>query len=100
MRIINTNQIIKLWLIYQENGENVTGETDLSVDIVNNINNSVIASYQLTELGTTALYFYNWNSSDIDLETDIRVVYKKGTEILFSEEFYVDSLEDSDGIII
>jgi len=99
MKVISPGQIIKLWLVYQENGINITGLTDLTVTAKDQ-NENIVLSQPLTEIGSTGEYIYNWNTASISLENTIRVYYKKGEIALTTEEYYVDVVEDQDGMII
>lgn len=93
-------QILRLAIIYMQNGAVVSGLADLTVTAKYADGSVVLASTSLVEEGTTGEYKYLWDTTGISREKAVTVYYKKGSLILDVEEYYFDVLEDDDGKMI
>lgn len=96
MRVAAPGIIVKLWMIYQEDGIVVTGLTNLTVEGKDITGASVLTPQALTEIGSTGEYKYDWNTESIELETYVNIIFKKSGEILTDEQYYFDVQEDMD----
>ncbi|HNR90704.1 MAG TPA: hypothetical protein PKM65_20375 [Spirochaetota bacterium] len=97
MKIFSPGSMVRLWILYQENGVAVSGLTNLTVTGIDNAGNTVLAEQQLTEVAGTGEYFYNWNTAGIALETVVRVFYRMDDDVLYDEEYLIENIEDDDG---
>lgn len=95
--IVNPGTVLRLGIIYIENGAVVTGLTDLTVTAKNAAGVVLLANTGLVEEGTSGEYIYMWNTTGINLEEAVTVYYKKGSVTLDIEQFYFDVIEDQDG---
>lgn len=99
MKTIDPGIILRLSLIYQENGINISGLTNLSIKILDKNSNILLNTTPLVEsLEIIGEYYYNWNTSNISVDVFAYVYYYMGTELLDIEEFYFTYTEDSDGV--
>jgi hypothetical protein len=96
LRLVVPKEILQLWLIYQENGLIVSGKTTLKVEIKDFDGNIVLADQDLIELGGSGFYYFDWTVLGIALGKRLIVYYKDGAEVIYTEEFIVDNLEDED----
>lgn len=96
MKIFSPGSMIRLWILYMENGVAITGLTDLKVVGKNDAGGIVLAEQTLTEVGGGE-YSYSWNTAGITPETVVRIFFKKGSTILIDEEYLIENIEDDDG---
>jgi len=91
MKRFTVGSIVKLWLLYQENGTPVSGKTNLLVDV--QYNGTTIYTSPLTEEGTTGVYSVQWDSSlSSIIEGDVyETRYLEDTSILSMEEVLFDN---------
>ena len=87
--------IIRLWVVYQENGVNQEGLTDIKIEIKYANGTSIVSETSMAE-SPAGFYLYDWNTDGVGLDQLILVYYKKGMETLDIEEIIVDILEDQD----
>ena len=89
---------LKLWLIYEENGEKITGLTNLSCTILDQNNNIILNQALVENVLIAGEYYYFWNTSSVSYGTYVTTYYYKGTEFLYAEEFYFEDTESGDGV--
>ena len=89
---------VRLWILYQEDGVAKTGLTDLKVIGKYSDGTTALAEQTLTEVGTTGEYEYDWSVSSVNLDEIITIYFKKGSDVLVSEEYYFSVVEDMDAV--
>ena len=97
MITVSPGTTVRLWIRYQENGVDVPDLTDLKVSAYDVSGTAVFTDQTLTENDTLGEYEYSWDTTGIAIESNIRVYFKKGTDYLYSEDYYFDITEDMDG---
>ena len=97
MRTVSPGVQLRLWVFYEEDGEAVTGLTDLTVSVKDAEGNVVLASQSLIE-GVSGEYSYTWDTAALQLGLQYFIYYLKGTEVLDIEEIFCDLLDDMDGL--
>ena len=100
MRIVVPLEELKLWIIYQENGVNISS-ANIRIEILDKSNNVILSDSAMTESGSIpGKYEYTFTPTGLNLEDTIIVYYKNVANILETEEYYFDNLDDMDGISI
>lgn len=100
MRTFSPGDIIRLWLLYQEDDAPVSGLTNLTVQVKNAVGTEILAAQSMSEIGTTGEYAYSWNTSGVASEQQLFIYYYEGTAVLDVEEAYCSIYEDMDGTAI
>ena len=98
MRIVNPGMDIRLWLVYMEDGQVVSGLDHLKVKVDGDDSSSLLSETTLTEEGSTGFYYYDWTTSSAFLGKEAIALFTRSGEILCSEGYYFDIIEDMDGI--
>lgn len=88
---------IKLWTLFQENGESITGLTDLTVEVKDVVGNVILSSTTLVEEGSSSVYSYTWDASSVSIGSLAIAYFKKAGKVLFAEEYFFEIVEDMDG---
>jgi len=98
MQVISPDVPLVLWIAYSENNIPITGLTDLTITIYDEVNNIILATTPLVEnISMAGFYSYSANISNIAQLTNLFVYYKKGNDVINLEKYYVDIESDNIG---
>jgi hypothetical protein len=91
--------IIRLGVIYQENGTAKKSQTNLTCHAVNQNGTIILPSQSLTEnQNIDGEYFYLWNTASIGESVFAVVIYLKGISIISTDTYFFETSEDMDGV--
>ena len=100
MRVVNPGMPIRLWIAYMEDGKSITGLDHLKVKVIDDSGNTLLSETTLSDSANPGLYIYDWTTSTSYLDKEAIAFFTRSGEILCSEEYYFDIIEDMDGVAI
>jgi hypothetical protein len=98
MRIVSPGMPIRLWIAYLEDGESIPGLDHLKVKVLDDTGATLLSDTLLSDSGSPGLYTYDWTTSTSYLDKEAIALFTRSGEILCSEEYYFDIMEDMDGV--
>jgi hypothetical protein len=90
MKTFQPGKVLRLWLLYQENGIPISGKSNLSVEVL--YENAQIFSSTLSEEDSKGIYFVDWDTSleTLFLEEVYEVRFLEDTTVIAIEEYRFD----------
>ena len=98
MRTVNPGMPIRLWIAYLEDGDSIKNLDHLKVRVVDDSGNTLLSDTVLSDAESPGLYVYDWTTLTSYLDKEAIALFTRSGEILCSEEYYFDIIEDMDGV--